>query len=246
MSSLQSIDLRLSEAMLKDFDALVLHILQITQSQFGFVSPMLFMYDHAHEQLVLAHGEAHLKFPLQNANHLLAKSFQDQQFFTTNSYQEIFEEPTDEQESSQSTSLYILLPISVRETSIGVIVFATKDQKTLSYLEQLFLQNFVTQISSHLMITWALKNSLELNTQLLHTNSDYLQLIEVKRSFLDQVQEILLQYIQEKNVKEKKKEEIMSVIAYLQSVVLLSDTTIEKNKQNTIYEKTANKAIGNL
>lgn len=226
--------------MLEDFDLFVTHILNLCQNQFGFLSPMLFMHDPAHDRLILAHGESQLKFPLQDAHHLLAQSFRERQLFTTHAYQEIFEEPSDEPRSSDSQSLFILLPISVLETPVGVLVFTTKDQKTLSHLEQIFLQNFVEQIALQLMTTWALKHSLEINESLEETNKEYLQLIEVKRTFLVQVRELLLQYREEESVDAKTKEELLSALSYLQSVLLLSDSTIEKNTQNDRYEQPVN------
>jgi hypothetical protein len=74
-----------------------------------------------------------------------------------------------------------------------------------------------------------LKHSANERSLLAEKNQQYKDLIEVKTSFLLQVQELLVQCIQQKSLSNDQHEQMAEVLSYLNSVLLLAEKTLAED-----------------
>lgn len=220
----------------EDFDYSVDQIFLVLCEQLGFTQPMLFM-DDEEGSLILTKTNVGLSIPLTSTEAGLIKAFTSGELFVTDSYQDIF--PAREQSETPISGIekYILLPVSVFGKPIGVFVFASQTKEDLSSLEKVFLKNFANQVGLQLYTGWALNFVTKQRDAYAEANEDFSDLIEVKREFLVQVQSLLTQALQNVKEDESLQQELFSSLSYLRSLILLSDTTVQKHQLSNIISQ---------
>lgn len=227
---------------LKDFDALSGHVLKLLQHEFGFASPMLFMHDPLEKRLCSELTQQQFALPVTETPSGLSRAFAEQQIVTTSSLKELFEgEQPDPQQETKNR--FVALPVVVGSHSVGVFALGVKHQEDLTELERVFLRHFSDQVAVQLATAWMLKHSMQANKRLEEMNQDYRHLIEVKRTFLEQIHDVLLECVNRPDLEERQKEKIVSSLAYLHSVLLLSQKTVE---DDTAYGTAPNSASGEM
>ncbi len=224
----QVLDLPIDERLLQDFDQYVSHLFEVIRSQLGFESPMLFIHDEQETVLRSATGPLAITFPLSHPQSLLIKAYHTQELQASHYSQELFEGIVPE--DTEQTNLFIAIPVIVFGESLGVLVVASTQQADVTKLEKVFLANFASQIGVHLFTAWTLKQLNSRATHLKKKNEAYKELIRVKKSFLLDVQELLLKQARLTS-DEAEKNDALHALSYLNSLLILSEKAIEQSRK---------------
>lgn len=223
--SLASVKLTSNEVL--EFSHLAKRVKQLLQDDYGFDSALLFLLHPESQELELVNSESKLSFSL-STNSLLIDSYLSGEIRFGYSSKQVFEDK--ESVSMVNTIHSVLVPLTIKGQSIGVFVLESK-QQSLSELEQSFLREFANAFALPLAITWQKELFSQTNAKLQELNYDYRGLIEVKQAFLEQVQDVLVHAMSKHDLTEDERIELISCLSYLQSVLLVSTSTLNRHQE---------------
>ena len=228
--------IKLQPSYLRRFADLWRYLEKVLKDDYGFESALLFLFHPEKKTLELVSSQKEISFSLDNNPSLLVQSFIDATVLVGHHPDQVFEDQNRQSNQQVSESNYIILPLLLTNQSIGVFVLSTF-QKELSDLEKQFLLDFSRSVALPIFTTWNKEVSEVLNEKLKQMNYDYRGLIEVKQAFLEQVESLLIDYLQHGNFNEKARVELISCLSYLQSFSLLSSSTLSSSIYSSSQDK---------
>lgn len=232
----------INKEMLGDFDQLISVLFDIISERLGFGNVFLLMHNKDQDKLILAKEmlESDFAEKLSGVECLLdnespvSKAFARQKIEQADSLEKLFSDNTKqgvfrEFDKSLGTKTAVALPLVVFDISIGVIILISARLPELSKLELAFLANFSRQIGLHVFTAWALKNSFSKTKSLQAAKAEYEELINIKKEFLNELQELFVELMQNSSMNQETKVRLVESLMYLNSVMLLADSTINKH-----------------
>lgn len=232
----------INKEMLGDFDQLISVLFDILSERLGFGNVFLLMHHKDKNKLILAkeklepgfsekflNMEASLEKQSPVANAFAQKTIEQgdslEKLFSDNSLRAVFQEF----DQSIGTKTAVALPLVVFDRPIGVIILISAKLSELSDLEVEFLNNFFKQIGLHVFTAWALKNSLSKTKSLQAAKAEYEELINIKKEFLNELQQLFVELMQNSSMNQETKVRLVESLMYLNSVMLLADSMINKH-----------------
>ena len=229
-SLLSALSTKLNEHLITDFNAYLNYLFGYINKELGFKNPLLFILNEKKQELFLTHSKVDVKIPMISGQSLLIDSLNSQEVLSTSNQRDIFSKSLGIDVSSKS--LWIILPIIVFSRPFGVFVLSAPQEKKLTKQEIRFLTNFADTVSMPTYTSWTLQQAITAQQEMIKKNIKYLELIKVKKTFLEDLQQLLVQCIQQDLFNQKTTQDILASLAYLHSVLLLSDSTVKKEKTN--------------
>ena len=229
-SLLSALSTKLNEHLITDFNTYLNYLFGYINKELGFKDPLFFILNKNQQDLVLVRSKVDVKIPITSGRSLLIDSLNSQEVLTTSNQRDIFSKSLGIEISSKS--LWIILPIMVFSRPFGVLVLSAPQEKKLTKQERRFLANFADTVSMPTYTSWTLQQAITAQQDMMKKNIKYLELIKVKKTFLEDLQQLLVQCIQQDLFNQKTTQDIVASLAYLHSVLLLSDSTVKKETTN--------------
>lgn len=232
----------LNKEMLGDFDQLIETLFDILSQRLGFSNVFLLMYHKGQNRLVLAKEKLDPGFSEKltgievslEEQSAVVRAFAQKKIEQGDSLENLFSDNPlravfHKFDQSVGTKTAVALPLAVFDRSIGVIVLISTNLSELSELELAFLDNFSKQIGLHVFTAWALKNSLSKTKSLQAAKAEYEELINIKKEFLSELQQLFVELIPNSSLNQETKVRLVESLMYLNAVMLLADSTINKH-----------------
>jgi len=223
---------------LADFDRLFEEVFRIYSTELGFKTAYLFMHEQDRNCLKLARGKStasslvnltEIECPIHRPS-LLVQAFENKEIIKTESYEDLLGIKI-KLNTESANSPMLILPVYVFNEGIGVFVLIAEDVNDFSEQEISFLSNFSQQIGLHIFTAWNLDQSIIQTRGLMRSKNEYEELIKIKKEYFEEMQKLLVKLLQEPSLNDETQMKLAESLMYLNSVMLLSDSTVEKHTQ---------------